>query len=70
MPHGEALERNVEYMAMKMDDQITAAQLAMDDEDIARLLLCERRLAAVTRWLEANQPDVFSRGLWDAINEA
>lgn len=55
---------------MKMDDQITAAQLAMDDEDIARLLLCERRLAAVTRWLEANQPDVFSRGLWDAIYEA
>lgn len=43
---------------------------AMDDEEIARLLQCERRLAAVTRWLEANQPNVFSRGLWDAIHEA
>jgi hypothetical protein len=70
MPRREALERNVEYMALNMDDQITAAQLAMDDEEIARLLQCERRLAAVARWLEANQPDVFSRGLWDAINEA
>lgn len=25
------------------------------------------RLAAVVRWLEANQPDAFQRGLWDAL---
>lgn len=30
----------------------------------------ESKLAAMTRWLEANQPDVFKRGLWDAINDA
>ena len=28
------------------------------------------RLTAIVRWLEANQPDVFRRGLWDAINAA
>ena len=28
------------------------------------------RLAAVTLWLEMNQPDVFRRGLPDAINAA
>lgn len=27
----------------------------------------EQRLAAMVKWLEANQPDVFRRGLWDAI---
>jgi len=25
------------------------------------------KLGAITVWLEANQPDVFRRGLWDAI---
>jgi hypothetical protein len=56
-------------------DRLTASDLEriveiVGDEEIARLLQCERRLAAVARWLEANQPDVFRRGLWDAINEA
>lgn len=62
----------MEYMAQKMDDRITAAQLEMEGVDaeaeIARLRLCERRLVAMTNWLEAEQPDLFSRGLWDAIN--
>jgi len=30
----------------------------------------EARLAAIILWLEQNQPDVFSRGLWDAICKA
>ena len=30
----------------------------------------ERTLAATTAWLEKNQPDVFRRGLWDAITAA
>jgi hypothetical protein len=28
------------------------------------------RLAAIIAWLEKNQPDVFRRGIWDAINMA
>jgi hypothetical protein len=27
-----------------------------------------RSITAMVKWLEANQPDVFARGLWDAIN--
>ena len=27
----------------------------------------ERQIAAIVTWLEANQPDVFSRGLWEVI---
>lgn len=30
----------------------------------------EWKLSAIVRWLEANQPDVFTRGLWGAIAEA
>lgn len=32
--------------------------------------LIEARLRAIIAWLEANQPDVFKHGLWDAINAA
>lgn len=28
------------------------------------------KLAAIVRWLEVNQEDVFRRGLWDAINSS
>jgi hypothetical protein len=31
---------------------------------------CVRKLAAVIRWIEINQPDAFKRGLWDAVNDA
>jgi len=27
-------------------------------------------ITGMTHWLEANQPNVFSRGIWDAINDA
>jgi len=30
----------------------------------------ENTIRAMVQWLEANQPDVFRRGLWDAINAA
>jgi hypothetical protein len=36
----------------------------------AREPLLEAKLRAIVRWLEANQEDVFRRGLWDAIYEA
>ena len=58
------------YRLTGMLSDLRDARRARDDEEIARLIQCERRLAAIVRWLEANQPDVFSRGLWDAINEA
>lgn len=30
----------------------------------------EKTIRAMIGWLEANQPDVFKRGIWDAINAA
>ncbi len=39
----------------------------LDAEQRARHL--ERRLAAVVTWVEANQPDAFQRGLWDAMRD-
>lgn len=30
----------------------------------------ERKVAAIVTWLEANQPDAFRRGLWDAVEKA
>ena len=51
-------------------DAATPPRAAQDESEIDRLRLCEQRLAAVTKWLELNQPDVFRRGLWDAVFEA
>lgn len=37
---------------------------------LAAALEAEReKLRAIVQWLEVNQPDVFKRGLWDAINK-
>ena len=30
----------------------------------------EKTIRAMVKWLEENQPDVFKRGMWDAINSA
>ena len=40
-----------------------------DDEirDVLNAFECRTKLAKVTQWLETNQPDVFRRGMWDAI---
>lgn len=48
----------------------TKYKFLTEDEirDVLNAFECRTKLAAVTRWLEANQPDVFRRGLWDAVN--
>ena len=45
-------------------DWLRASELKSEND---RLRVCEQRLADVVRWLEANQPDVFRRGIWDAL---
>lgn len=49
---------------------LEAGMAMVREGELGRLLLCERRLEAIVIWLEANQPDVFRRGLWDAIYAA
>ena len=42
-----------------------------DHAQISELLherdVFEKRLRSIVLWLEQNQPDVFKRGIWDAI---
>ena len=33
-----------------------------------RITELEKQTVAIVKWLEENQPDVFSRGIWDAVN--
>ena len=44
--------------------------MEIDVLDAAKAFANEDKLAEAVRWLEANQPDVFKRGIWDAINAA
>lgn len=58
---------------MKWQEQMNKAEAgSAADMDVAARLLrhgieATEALTAITKWLEANQPDVFRRGLWDAI---
>ena len=43
--------------------------MKQQSDDYLEIIELHRKLAAIVKWLEDNQPDVFKRGLWDAINE-
>lgn len=45
----------------KLDDELAALR-----ERVAEL---EGKVTAIVGWLEREQPDVFRRGLWDALRE-
>ena len=57
----------------KWQEQMDKAETgSAADMDVAARLLrhgieATEALTAITKWLETNQPDVFRRGLWDAI---
>lgn len=51
-------------------DFIQETRLRAYVSDAAKAFANEDKLAEAVRWLEANQPDVFKRGIWDAINAA
>jgi hypothetical protein len=42
----------------------------LNDEMCAENTALARKLGIMAGWLEANQPDVFKRGLWDALSGA
>lgn len=52
------------------EDEINHGDTKYIRADLERSSIFEARLAATIVWLEQNQPDVFRRGLWDAIGEA
>ena len=34
---------------------------------VVEIVRLENYIASMTKWLQVNQPDVFSRGLWESI---
>lgn len=52
--------------ALKKDATASEGRIA---EQASRIEFLEATLTLMTKWLEANKLDVFSRGIWDAINE-
>jgi hypothetical protein len=68
-------ERRVNARVFKTGgDDALASIPANRDRDVDLLLMeaanliehRDRQVAAIVTWLQANQPDVFERGMWDA----
>lgn len=63
---------------IKCPENITAEtlQAIRDDgiwdiaDEIERLQTCERRLLALSAWIERTHPGDFKSGLWDTIDAA
>jgi len=53
---------------MRSNDKADEMQTAYDLKE-ATMNALKKKLSAIIGWLEANQPDVFKRGLLDAIGE-
>lgn len=53
-----------------VSDTTQASRLTAYIADAKKAFANEDKLAEAVRWLETNQPDVFKRGIWDAINAA
>jgi hypothetical protein len=52
----------------RLERELAAAQERAQAAE-ARAEANEKKIAAIVGWLEREQPDVFKRGLWDAIAE-
>ena len=50
---------------MQSHPEFTWPEALLDKEK--RIKELEWKLANMVRWLDAHQPDVWKRGLWDAI---
>lgn len=63
--HDRAKELDAQLAEMK-----AAQKLAVDNWTLEaqNLKVAENKLTSIVLWLERYQPDVFQRGLWDALN--
>jgi hypothetical protein len=63
--HDRAKELEAQLAEMK-----AAQKLAVDNWTLEaqNLKVAENKLTSMVLWLERYQPDVFQRGLWDALN--
>jgi len=61
---------NAEKVTRKLKQERDAAASEYTTALLERVKELERTTKAIVGWLEKNQPDVFQRGLWDAIEDA
>ena len=54
--------------ANKISDKLLS-HLAAGEAAVKKVAELENKLTSIVRWLEKNQSDVFSRGLWDAMGQ-
>jgi hypothetical protein len=60
----------VKELEAQLAEMKAAQKLAVDNWTIEaqNLKVAENKLTSMVLWLERYQPDVFQRGLWDALN--
>ena len=54
--------------ANKISDELLS-RLSTGEAAVKKVAELENKLTSIVRWLEKNQSDVFSRGLWDAMGQ-
>ena len=54
---------------MQEAEQNLLSRLSAGEEAVKKVAELENKLTSIVRWLEKNQSDVFSRGLWDAMGQ-
>ena len=54
---------------MQEAEQNLLSRLAAGEAAVKKVAELENKLTSIVRWLEKNQSDVFSRGLWDAMGQ-
>jgi hypothetical protein len=54
---------------MQEAEQNILSHLAAGEAAVKKVAELENKLTSIVRWLEKNQSDVFSRGLWDAMGQ-
>jgi chromosome segregation ATPase len=60
----------VKELEAQLAEMKAAQKLAVDNWTLEaqNLKVAENKLTSMVLWLERYQPDVFQRGLWDALN--
>lgn len=63
-------DRAKELLDAQLAEMKAAQKLAVDNWTLEaqNLKVAENKLTSIVLWLERYQPDVFQRGLWDALN--
>lgn len=68
--HSHTHDSQANLIAEADVSEVCKAHNELTERNAQNQILDEATLTAMVKWLEDNQPDVFARGIWDAINAA